>query len=257
MATTVARFLLVVSRNYWGSSVSESTASAFARRFGALLRIPEVSVQHLVGAAVTPDAVRSALRGFVTQGLASAGEDRASTFYIYMNGHGTQQFDAEGDEALLPGADASDEAYMLPEGLLRDDDITSLLNGAICAGIRERRCPPPRRPLVVLISDHCCSGSMLDRSEETQNYDWISVGSSQDAQDSYASGQGHVMTGQLLEVLDAVAAQGPEALFDLTAAELQRHLGEAMRNSIVGGLQESSVHASAGAPLEALRPFGQ
>jgi hypothetical protein len=232
---SAVHFLLVVARNYWGSTVSEASGRAFGARLAALLDLREA--EYLVGEAATPAAVRAALGAYASRSLAAAGEAAAAVLHVYMSGHGTQVPDADGDDG-----DGLDEAYQLPEGLVTDDDLTAALQEAVAAA------RPARRPLVVLVSDHCRSGSMLDGAPGAA-FDWLAFGSSLDGEDSYASGDGHVMTAALLQVLAEDGAAG------LTAAELHARLRRAMAASPIGELQHPTLHASGPEAAQALRPF--
>lgn len=244
-----ARFLLIIARDYWGSAVSETTANAYGVRLGALLG-GGLAPHYLHGQGVTPAAVYSALRSFAAESLRSAGAAEDVVLHVYMSGHGTQAPDLDGDEAALrdEGADGMDEAYMLPEGLVLDDDITKALDEGVREGDEEglRR----RKPLVVLVSDHCCSGSMLDRRPGL-SYDWVTFGASADDRDSYATGEGHAMTLALLGVLEAAG----EERRDLSAAEVHGRLEAAMRASFLGDLQRPTVHASEPGLERRLCPF--
>ena len=259
----IARFLLVVARDYWGSSISEATARAYGARLQAVLPGGGLALaappQYLLGPTVSPATVHSALYDFAAASLRSlpsrAGDARDVVLHVYMCGHGTQTPDVDGDEAALgaEGADGMDEAYMLPEGLVTDDDITAALDEGVRAASRER--PDQKRPLVVLVSDHCCSGSMLDRRPGL-SYDWVSFGASGDDRDSYATDEGHVMTLALLGVLEGGGGgEGGEGGAGLSAAEVRDRLEATMRGSFLGELQRPTVHASEAGLEHRLRPF--
>ena len=71
-------------------------------------------------------------------------------------------------------------------------------------------------------------------------FDWISIGSSLDNQDSFVNGDGNVMTFCLMNVLEA----NKDILSEMTALNLFTFLNNEMKNSFIGELQTPTFHIS-------------
>lgn len=210
---------IIIAKDYWGTLQAEATAG----RVAAFMkdRVGVTSIETLAGARVTVPAVRAAIEGCV-QGL-SAG----SRLYIFMLGHGNQITDLDGDES-----DGRDEAYQLPDGYVTDDWITDALVGA------------PASASVILVSDHCSSGSMIDAKRAARNgtqVGWFALGGCQDHEDAMMSSEGNVMLTHLLALLASLSDADLRAL---TLGDLARNLDASMKGSWVGTLQNISWHAS-------------
>jgi hypothetical protein len=232
-----SKHLLTISKNYWGANTSERCATTFSTKFSTLLSIPSNQITTLIGNDVTLATVKTTISQFVYDALLN--NHYQPILYIYINGHGNQIVDANGDEIQQDinieetPVDAQDELYQLPDGNLVDDELTNIINNAVyCAQALDR-------PLVVLISDHCSSGSMLDKIHISW-FDWISFGSSTDTEDSYITGDGNVMTMNLLNVME----NNKDKLHDLTAIEFYQLLDKEMKNSFIGELQHATIHVS-------------
>lgn len=100
------------------------------------------------GAQVFTDgkATLEAVRTFIFTTAASL--QRGDMFLLTFSGHGSSVIDLDGDER-----DGRDEAWCLHNGLLLDDELHALLC-QFAAGVR-----------VVIVSDSCHSGSMIDQPD--------------------------------------------------------------------------------------------
>ena len=96
---------------------------------------------------------------------------------VFYNGHGDQCADTNGDEE-----DGKDEYWkpMGGGGNILDDEISTIL------------CDIHETSFVLLISDNCSSGTMIDK--KLNNRPWICMSSCRDNQDSLASSDGGVFT---------------------------------------------------------------
>lgn len=229
------KYLLVISKDYWGTCTSEQSALDFSSKFANFLDIPTCNITHLIGNNVNLESVKNVIVDYVYISLLN--NNYNPVLYIYINGHGNQICDTNGDEIITISEyqtpkDNMDEVYQLPDGNLIDDELTSLIDEAVY----NSHCLD--RPTVILFSDHCCSGSMLDNT--ANYYDWISFGSSLDYQDSYVSGDGNVMTINLLSVLE----HNKSNLKNLTALDFFKSLDMEMKGSFIGEIQSCTFHVS-------------
>lgn len=229
------KYLLIISKDYWETTSSENTASLFSNKLGNLLGIPSQNITHLIGNIVNINTVKQQLYDYIYISLLN--NTYKPTLYIYMNGHGNQTIDSNGDEIIEINAeetdkDIYDEMYQLPDGNLVDDEFTSIIDNAIY----NSNCI--ERPTVILFSDHCCSGSMIDNT--SKYFDWVSFGSSKDNQDSYVSGDGNVMTINLLQVLE----QHKTSLNNINSCDFYKLLDMEMKGSFIGEIQECTFHIS-------------
>lgn len=231
-----SKYLLVISKDYWGTQSSENIANAFSKQLSSLINIPSNNITHLIGNDVNLTKLKDALYTFVNKSLLdNAHEPR---LYIYINGHGNQTMDANGDEIkqnienLEISIDGQDELYQLPDGNLIDDEFTQIIdNGVLNSSTFVR-------PVICIISDHCSSGSMIDKTH--LYFDWISIGSSLDNQDSFVNGDGNVMTQCLMNVLDT----NKNTLNHMTPLRLFTLLDNEMKTSFIGELQSPTFHVS-------------
>lgn len=220
-----SKYLLVISKDYWGTQTSEYIAKAFSEQLSKLVNIPESNIKHLIGNDVSLIKVKDTIYNFVNQALLD--NPHEPRLFIYINGHGNQTMDANGDEL-----DGQDELYQLQDGNLIDDELTRIIDQAVLNSNAFNR------PCVCIISDHCSSGSMVDKTQ--LYYDWISFGSSLDNQDSFVNGDGNVMTYCLMNVLES----NKENLSELTALNIFTLLSEEMKSSFIGELQSPTFHIS-------------
>jgi hypothetical protein len=226
------KYLSVISKDYWGTSSSESTALRFMDKFKSFAGINDINVVRLFNSGVTVSNVKDTIYKSVRSAL-SLGVERPR-LYIYMNGHGNQVIDTSGDERVgvydsETFIDSMDEVYQLPDGNIVDDDITDTINRAVID------CGSNKRLMVILISDHCSSGSMIDKVDV--KYDWVTIGSSLDNQDSYVTGDGNVMTNMLLSVLDKCSG-------DILVEDFYKCLDKEMKMSYIGEMQLCTLHVS-------------
>lgn len=231
----MVRHLLVISRNYWGANMSEKTSIMFTEKFKEFMGLDDSCITKMIGGCVSVSSVKETLYK-VVRDVVCSGSTRP-ILYIYMNGHGNQVYDTNGDEIMgemYSGEtmkDNMDEVYQLPDGNVLDDDITDIIQRGV---VESSGC----RLLVVLISDHCSSGSMIDK--KLVDYDWVSIGSSLDYEDSYMTGDGNVMTCNLLNVLEKKG----DDLKKYSAIKVYRLLEEEMKGSFIGEMQSCTIHVS-------------
>ena len=90
--------------------------------------------------------------------------------------------------------------------------------------------------LLVLISDHCSSGTMLDRERTAAGRHWLNIASSMPNEDSLASGDGNAMLCALLDFFGDLVDMD-----DRRVDELAREFPPFMAKSWVGGLQHPCV----------------
>jgi hypothetical protein len=219
------KYLLVISKDYWGTHTSENIAQNFSNQLSNLLSIPQNHITKLIGNNVSLSAVKETVYSFVHNALLE--NPIQPHLYIYMNGHGNQTIDANGDEI-----DNQDELYQLPDGNLVDDELTNILDSAVLGS------NAMERPLICLISYHCSSGSLVDKTQ--LYFDWVSIGSSLDNQDSFVSGDGNVMTFCFMQVLEA----NKDIIRELTVMNVFSLLQHEMQNSFIGELQIPTLHIS-------------
>jgi hypothetical protein len=230
------KHLLVISKNYWGANTSELTGLKLIDKFTDVIGIQMENVMSLIGNDVNVVSVKNVLYNSVYKAM-SINNITRPVIYIYINGHGNQVNDINGDEntSILQGEtirDNLDEIYQLPDGNIVDDEITDIIDKAVIdSGCKYRL-------LVVLISDHCSSGSMIDN--KPVNYDWITIGSSLDYQDSYITGDGNVMTCNMLGIFDKYNRE----ISSYTAEYFYKLLDEEMKGSFIGDIQSCTFHVS-------------
>jgi hypothetical protein len=231
-----SKYLLVISKDYWGTQTSENIAKNFSQQLSTLINIPQNNITHLIGNDVNLTKLKEAIYTFVNTSLLD--NPHNPRLYIYINGHGNQTIDANGDEIQQikdnneTNIDGQDELYQLPDGNLTDDELTSIIDGGVLESSAFSR------PFICIISDHCSSGSMIDKTQ--MYFDWISFGSSLDNQDSFIGGDGNIMTFCLMNVLEA----NKSILNDMTSLNLFTLLDTEMKNSFIGDLQTPTFHIS-------------
>lgn len=235
------KFLLVISKNYWGADKSEETAFKFLNSFSKFADIKAQNIKTLIGNEVNVSSVKKTLYDFIYSNyqINSLGH-----FYIYINGHGNQIQDTNNDEKIIvlsedeTTKDHLDEIYQLPDGHLVDDEITNILTNAIKNKQSSLLSENYTKPFIFLISDHCSSGSMIDNLPDNDSlFNWITIGSSLDNQDSLMTGDGNVMTINFLNLLSKINN-------DVSAVEFNSMLQKEMKESFVGDLQTATFHIS-------------
>jgi hypothetical protein len=232
------KHLLVISKNYWGANKAEDTALLFIEKFVDIVKIHNENITTLIGNNVTLQNVKQTIFDKVSKiSNLMTTDDNKYILYIYMNGHGNQITDTNGDEMsnIVDGEtfkDANDEIYQLPDGILVDDELTFIINKA-------SKNNSNKKLFVVLISDHCSSGSMLDNNMEL-NFDYVTYGSSYDNEDSYMTGDGNVMTINFLSVLDKCKT----FINECTSMSFFRLLDREMKESFIGDMQKVTIHVS-------------
>ena len=103
-------------------------------------------------------------------------EERKRVVFIYYLGHGNQTRDTSGDEE-----DGMDELWCLRSGERILDDEISLIFKDI-----------PENSTVVLISDSCSSGTMIDVKLNGKN--WVTYSSCKDNESAFCSFDGGIVT---------------------------------------------------------------
>jgi len=244
------KYLLIISKNYWGADRAEYTANNFLNLFSKFLNIPNENIFTLVNSDVNVNTVKNILYDFLYKNY-NINESIQQKFYIYINGHGNQITDTNGDEIIdinenETPKDSLDEIYQLPDGNIVDDDITNIIISAIKTKVNSDNIHNIQfiKPFVCLVSDHCSSGSMIDviKNEQDKLFDWITIGSSLDNQDSLMTGDGNVMTINLLNVLTKL--QNENKLENITALEFNELFQKEMKESFIGDLQTATFHVS-------------
>lgn len=194
---------LIAAKDYWGTTMAVHTANMY----NTLANSMNADARLLIGNDLT-------VAGFLSEYKRALEvlKEPDSRAIIVTIGHGNQFADQNGDEE-----DGKDEGWQLPDGTILDDTLTGLVT---C-------CHPSS--MLVLISDHCSSGTMLDRSCIGN---WANIASSQSWQDSLASGDGNVMSCCLLDYLKDT---------NPTMEELASGLTQHMASSWVGELQTPCI----------------
>lgn len=235
------KFLLIISKNYWGALKSEETSIKFMNKLVEYLQIPKDNIHTLLGNNVNVNNVKKILYEFINNNY---DDNRECKFYIYINGHGNQIYDNNNDEIqdILHEEtvkDSLDEIYDLPDGRIIDDEITEILINAVQDKLNKNK--QRYKPFICLISDHCSSGSMIDNV--LQNiFNWISIGSSLDNEDSLMTGDGNVMTNNLLNVLEKLKTNN--TINKITCLQFNEYLQKEMKESFIGDIQTATFHVS-------------
>lgn len=230
--------LLIISKNYWGANMSEKTANRVKNVFNQFIR--DDKIDTLIGNFVNTNTVKNKIEDWVSCNYLK----NIGIMFIYINGHGNQVPDNNSEEI-----DNLDEILQLPDGNILDDEFTEIINRSINKVINESKLQ--KKPIIFLISDHCSSGSMLDKRDDLK-YDWITIGSSLDNQDSLMTGDGNVMTTFLLDIIDDLIKSNK--LEDITTRELFDILRQQMLDSFVGELQIPTLNVSSNEMYE-IKPF--
>jgi hypothetical protein len=241
------KFLLVISKNYWGAIKSEETAINFLNLFSKYLEIPDKNIFNLINSNLNINIIKKSLYDFIYFNYKQFYDSKCK-FYIYMNGHGNQIYDTNQDEIIKINEEESikdnlDEIYQLPDGIISDDEITNIITDAIKDAIKDVN-KYSKKPFICMISDHCSSGSMIDNIKDPilDIFDWVTYGSSLDNQDSLMTGDGNVMTMNLLNLL--IKLNKENNLKYITANEFNILLQKEMKESFIGDLQTATFHVS-------------
>lgn len=235
--------LLIISKNYWGANMSEKTANRVKQVFSKIT--DDDKIDYLMGNCVNINTIKKKLEDWV-----SSKYKTSKIMFIYINGHGNQIRDNNGEES-----DNLDELLQLPDGNILDDEFTETINKCInidrgnkYINLEDKN----GKPIVFLISDHCSSGSMLDKRNDLK-YNWITIGSSLDNQDSLMTGDGNVMTIFLLDIMDDLIKNNK--IKDITTDELFNELKKTMLESFVGEIQIPTLNVSS-EEMRNIKPFG-
>jgi hypothetical protein len=225
------KYLLVISKNY--IDTSEQTALTFSTTFSELLHIPSRQITHLIGDEVQLSTVKNTIYNFVYDSLAD--HNYNPILYIYMNGHGNQMIDANGDEITDELNETNEELNEIePTHKLNyfvDNELTDIINSAVFYS------NSVERPLIVLISDHCSCSSILNKLQ-VNYFDWISIGTYIDTEDKYTIND--LMTINLLNMLK----ENKDDLQSLTTLSFYKLLDTEMIASFTGKLQYATLHIS-------------
>lgn len=144
MQTTKKKRGLLVGLNYKGTTNElhgcENDVKAMRIRFESIWKVPKNDIVMKFDGELTPDkGFLQCLEDLIKD--ASAGD----SFFLHYSGHGFQIKDDNGDET-----DGYDEAIMLNNSYVRDDDIADILKKL------------PEKVIVVMIFDCCHSATMAD-----------------------------------------------------------------------------------------------
>jgi hypothetical protein len=211
---------LVIAKDYWGTCLAIETAN---RLYNTLLKRNIVNAnksKFLLGDCVSVSSIKHLLEEMIPNLT-----EPNKKLLVIMVGHGNQITDMNSDES-----DNLDEIYQLPDGNLSDDYLTSALKSV----------PIHESSLLILISDHCSSGTMLDRNDfdNEMKTNWVNISSSLPYEDSYTSGDGNVMSYCLMQLLN------DEAIHKYTVEDISKKLSDEMKNSFIGELQHICVTVS-------------
>jgi hypothetical protein len=225
--------LLVISKDYWQTTQSVNTSQKFINVFVNKLNISNEAITQLIGPSVNVQNTKVTLYNYVKSKCAQSINGTKLHLYIYINGHGNQISDTNSEES-----DNKDEIYQLPDGYISDDEFTDIINQAVIDS------KIVFNPFVLFISDHCSSGSMLDKTTSSKSklqFDWITIGSCFDYEDSYTSGDGNVMTFNLLNIIEHLTDL---QIKNIEAIDLFRMLDSEMKSSFIGELQNVTINFS-------------
>jgi hypothetical protein len=215
----VNKYCLVIAKDYWGTLMAVETGKKIYDFFISYELINGEHSTFVIGDSVSCSSVISSYKDNI-QRL----KEPNTILYVVMIGHGNQISDINSDEL-----DGKDEIYQLPDGNITDDLLTNIIDEDIMDSTS----------LLVLISDHCSSGTMLDRHLISKS-NWVNIASSLDYEDSYSSGEGNVMINCLLSVLD----KEKDNIHELTILDIKNKLDIEMKESFIGELQHSCVSVS-------------
>lgn len=208
---------LLAAKDYWGTVRGVHTALMFKNFLLQHQIAQKDNIRELLNDALTTTSFIYEYRKI----LEKLSEEN-TTVIVVMIGHGNQFADIDGDED-----DGKDEGYHLPDGVVLDDHLTSILIGTSSH---------PSSKLV-LISDHCSSGTMLDVKNCTSKR-WVTIASSLPHEDSLATGDGNVMLCSLMNFLKV-----QDNLKRVTVMETKLGLEKEMFDNW-GELQHPNVYVS-------------
>lgn len=217
-SSVMTTYCLVAAKDYWGTCRGEYTAKTFTDFLVQYNVISEAKTKQLVGTELTAPRFIQEFQSILTKL-----HQPNTTVIVVTIGHGNQFVDVDGDES-----DGMDEGFQLPDGVVLDDTLTRLMNATEIHQTSK----------LLLISDHCSSGTMLDRKSTKVGQRWISISSSLPNEDSLATGDGNVMLCCLMTYLRS------QNLSNLTAIQLKKGLEDEMLNSFAGELQHPIVSVS-------------
>jgi hypothetical protein len=205
--------LLLIAKDYWGTCKAVDTARNLETELCKHTFFS--STIELINDVVNAESVKAAFSQLcMTLSLPE------QVGIVYMIGHGNQIPDNDKDEE-----DGMDEVYQLPDGNVEDDTLTGYVN----------QIDPSSK--IILISDHCSSGTMFDKNKTKDGINWVSISSSLPYEDSYTSGDGNAMTSSLISVLGKTGIK-------LTVRDLNKELIQNMKDSWVGELQHPCITVS-------------
>lgn len=161
-----------------GEASSKALSDRIEKAFFSSLAEQEKQLSHrkIIGRAITREKVLDCLHQAAE--ILSTPDQKV---FVYYNGHGDQARDTSGDEA-----DGKDELWkLMGGGRILDDEITLIFKDKI-----------HKTSILILISDNCSSGTMLDRKlfSSASGGSWICLSSCRDHQDSLATSEGGVFT---------------------------------------------------------------
>ena len=212
------RYALIIAKDYWGTIKGVETGMKFAHFLRDHKIVCEQNIEYLLQESVNANSVISSLKDIVSK----LSIDN-TIVYVYMIGHGNEIRDSNGDEA-----DGLDEVYQLPDGNVADDTISDII-------LSSNACDTS---LLVLVSDHCSSGTMIDATIENKGVHWLNISSSQSFEDSYTSGDGNIMTACLMNLLRK------SNLNSYKVSAIIPDLSEEMKSSFIGDLQHPCISVS-------------
>ena len=185
------------------AALTKAAVAAAARKSTATASAAAVEVCSLCGPSVSKARILPELKRLAEYAAGGPGR-RAIVFYT---GHGDQMADRSGDEA-----DGRDEFWRVPSGPpVIDDDISRVFAST----------PTHPESLVLLISDSCSSGTMIDRALMPAKSAWATIAACRDSESALSTSDGGAFT--LFGLIPAL--QNPNVktvgeLFECSASKL-------------------------------------
>lgn len=178
--------ILLVSTNYSGHLQTYQSINDGRRFIGTLsdLGVEIESVTSLIGKKATLANIKTELPRFLNK----VERSNSKRGIVYLAGHGDQMVDRDGDEK-----DGMDEFWLT-------DDRARLSDDYLSTEIERESSLFGYQSIYMVISDHCSSGTMVDKSIAKKSR-WISIGACRDRQSAIMTGDGGVMTQSLIKAL--------------------------------------------------------
>lgn len=211
---------LIIAKDYWGTVKGVETALRFRDFLVNHNIIHESDIRLLVGDDVHVQSVLTEFKLLLTKL-----NEADTTCIAYMIGHGNIMSVADSKDP-----DHMEVCYQLPDGNVDEEELTEIADESGMTSTSK----------LVLISDHCSSGTLLDEPLTTSGCNWIDIASCQRYEDSYTTDVGNIMTYCLIEALE----KHPDDISVIKTILLKDLLVEEMKNSFIGELQNPCITVS-------------